>query len=148
MKILISTLFVLFQTSILFGQITEVQNCGLDNEPNTNKSEAGYFNEVFMDKRGPFDFTEKVIAFYTGSSGTTKSDKSRYFSGLKNANNEKKDIHAWQAGGAQLLILTDDEKELSGGYDAILVSWSKLLKTGKSRRKLVKRLKNTLPNTM
>ena len=55
-------------------------------------------------------------------------------------------MHTWQANGTQLLILTDEEKNLSGGYDVILVSWSKLQKQGKGRMKLVKRLKNTLPS--
>jgi len=145
-KTLIFTVLVLFQAGIIFGQKSEVQKCGLNNEPNITKNEAKYFNEVFKDKRGEFDFTEKVIAFFTGSSGTTKSNKSNYFNRLKNENNGENDIHAWQAKGTQLLILTDKEKEISGGYDVILVSWSKFLKEGKSRNKLVKRLKNTLLN--
>jgi len=148
MKIVIAILFLVFHANNIFGQVAEVQYCGLDNEPKINKFEAGYFNEVFLDKRDHFDFTEKMIAFYTGSSGTTRSNKSRYFTRLKNGNNEKKDIHSWQAGGTQLLILTNEEKELSGGYDVILVSWSKLPKKGKSRRKLVERLKEISFNTM
>ncbi len=141
MKILILTFFALCQASILFGQISEVQKCGLDDESNINTFEAKYFNEVFKDKRGNFDFTEKVIAFYTGSSGTTQSNKSNYFNGLKKGSKEVRDIHSWQAGQTQLLILTKKEKELSGGYDAILISWSKILMSGKSRSKLVENLK-------
>ncbi len=136
---------MLFQASILFGQISEVQKCGLDDDPNLNDTEAKYFNEVFKDKRGDFDFSEKRIAFYRGSAGTTLSSKSNYFYRFKNGNSEREDVHAWQAGGTQLLILTNEEKELSGGYDAILVSWSKIRKEGKSRNRLVKKLKNMLP---
>lgn len=146
MKILISTLIALFQASILFGQVSEVEKCGTDDNAHVNSYEAKYFNEVFKNKKGEFDFSGKVVAFYTGSSGTTISVKSNYFKGLENSNNRDKDVHTWQANGTQLLILTDKEKNLSGGYDVILVSWSKLLKQGRSRMKLVKRLKNTLPN--
>jgi hypothetical protein len=143
MKILVSILFILFQASNLLGQISEIEKCGLDDEPEINNYEAKYFNEVFEVKKDDFDFTGKVIAFYTGSSGTTKSTKSDYFNRLKPNNNGDKDIHTWQAGGTQLLILTNEEIVISGGYDAILVSWSKLHKQGKARTKLVKRLKNT-----
>ena len=146
MKILISSLFILFQTSILVAQVAEIEKCGLDDHPKLESYEANYFNQVYEDKKGTFDFSGKVIAFYTGSAGTTKSSKSNYFGGLRNTTKGDKNIHAWQAGGTQLLILTNEEKELSGGYDAILVSWSKLRKEGKSRTKLVKRLKNTLTN--
>ncbi|MFT4660622.1 MAG: hypothetical protein ACI8XB_000890 [Patiriisocius sp.] len=48
------------------------------------------------------------------------------------------------AGHTQLLVLTKEEKELWGGYGAILISWSKLLKIGKVRTNLVKELKKTL----
>lgn len=146
MKILISTILILFQINIVVGQVSEVEKCGLDNKATVNNYEAKYFNEVFKDRREEFDFSEKVIAFYTGSSGTTMSTKSNYFNGLKNRDRGGKEIHAWQSNGTQLLILTDKEKKLSGGYDAILVSWSKHLKQGKSREKLIKKLKNTSSN--
>ncbi|NMM48902.1 hypothetical protein [Marinigracilibium pacificum] len=141
-KTLFSILIVLFQANMLFGQVSEVDKCGLEDNAHLNSYEAKYFNEVFKDRKGEFDFSRKVIAFFTGSSGTTMSVKSNYFKSLKNSNNSDKDVHAWQAHGTQLLILSSEEKNLSGGYDAILVSRSKLLKQGKSRTKLVKRLKN------
>ena len=146
MKNILSILIVLSATG-LFGQTSEWEKCGLNNNPELNEYEAKYFNEVFKERKGSFNFTGKTIAYYSGSLGTTKSEKSNYFRCLKNAiNNEDRTIHEWQAGGTQLLVLTKEEKEISGGYDAILVSWSKLLKRGKSRNKLVKKLKNKLPN--
>ena len=140
MKILISLIIILFQANMLFRQISELEKCGLDNNAMLNSYEAAYFNDVFKERKEDFNFSGKVIAFYTGSSGTTMSTKSRYFNSVKNSN--QKDVHAWQAGGTQLLILDNEEKNLSGGYDAILVLWSKLPKRGKSRTRLVKRLKN------
>lgn len=115
------------------------KKCGLDNNPTLNELEAEYFNKIFSERRGEFDFTDKKAAFFRGSTGTTKSDKSNYFDSVKSSNSE--DVHEWQAGGTQLLILTEKEKELSGGYDVILVSWSKLLVKGKFRDRLVRKLK-------
>jgi hypothetical protein len=40
-----------------------------------------------------------------------------------------------------LIRLTEAEKLLSGGYDYIIVSWSKTMISGKSRKKLIERLK-------
>lgn len=146
MRIIIGGL-LLFITTGLLGQTTEWEKCGLNDSATLNQYEAKYFNAVFKDRKADFDFTGKIIAYYTGSSGTTKSKKSNYFRHLKYANNgEDKTIHDWQAGGTQLLILTEEEKAISGGYDVILVFWSKILKQDKSRARLIKRLKNTLPN--
>lgn len=134
---------LLLSTNGLFAQISEVEKCGLDDSAQLNQFEAGYFNEVFKEEKADFDFSGKVVAFYTGSSGTTASTKSNYFKVLsRSEEREDQSIHEWQAGGTQLLILTHAEKEASGGYDAILISWSKLLKEGKSREKLINELKN------
>ncbi len=142
MKFFVITLFLIFYSNILFSQLSEVENCGLNDSPELTIIEANYFNEVFEEKRGEFDFKNKKIAFYEGSSGTVRSNKFDYFRKLKNSNRDK-DVHYWQAGGTQLLILSEEEKERSGGYDVILVSWSKLYKQGKGRSKLVKRLNKT-----
>jgi len=127
----------------LLGQKISSKNCGLDDSPYLNEFESAYFDEVYKSRKGDFDFKGKVAAFYTGSSGNTKSGKSNYFLHVKNDDEEQ---HLWQANGTQLLILTENEKVLSGGYDVIFIFWSKLLKEGKSRKRLVKRLNNTLPN--
>lgn len=146
MKILFIGILLAVTTGLL-SQTDEWEKCGLNDSSQLNKYEAEYFNEVFKNERADFDFSEKKIAYYTGSLGTTPSAKSAYFNALQRTNTETDEtVHAWQANGTQLLILTDEEKALSGGYDAILVSWSKLLKEGKSRAQLVENLKNELPN--
>ncbi|MCI5058422.1 MAG: hypothetical protein MRY83_20085 [Flavobacteriales bacterium] len=137
--------FILISTGI-YGQIDQVSKCGLNDEAHLNSFEVMYFNQVFDSKRKDFSFENKKIGYFTGSSGTTKSSKLEYFAALKTGNNGDRDLHTWQAKGTQLLVLDHQEKELSGGYDAILVSWSKFSKEGKSRMKLVKDLKGTLPN--
>jgi len=130
----------------LFGQTSESSKCGLDDKATLNDFEAKYFNEVFQKRRKEFDFTGKNVGYFSGTSGNSKSTKSYYFRYLKNGNNGDMDVHRWNAGGTQLLVLTEQEKQISGGYDVILVSWSKLLKTGKTRAKLVKKLRGKLPN--
>ena len=140
MKTLITTAFIFIQSIVLFAQVSEVEKCGLDSSPTLNTFEANCFNEVYQDRKGEFDFSGKVIAFYKGSAGTTTSSKSDYFYFIKNSGRPDTEVHQWQARGTQLLILTEEEKLCSGGFDAILVSWSKLQKEGRSRKKLVKRL--------
>lgn len=144
MKATLTGLFIIV-SYWLYGQPISSQNCGLDDNPILNDYEAAYFNDVFKSSKGDFDFRGKMVGFYKGPSGNTRSTKSDYFSGLDGGNGAENNRHLWQAGGTQLLMLTDEEKELSGGYDVILVSWSKLRKEGKSRMKLVRRLKGTLP---
>ncbi|MEX1191560.1 MAG: hypothetical protein WEA99_06265 [Brumimicrobium sp.] len=138
----IFTILILFMSASLFAQTTELEKCGIDDHSTLNEFEAEYFNEVFLDRRGDFDFTDKKVAYFAGSSGFTKSDKSNYFNTVKSSNSE--DIHEWQASGTQLLLLTEKEKEFSGGYDVILVSWSKLLMNQKQRKKLIRKLNNKL----
>ena len=128
-------------TTHVWSQTSEIQQCGLNNYPTLSLVEANYFNEVFLDRRGGFNFTNKAIAYFNGSDGTTRSKKSDYFGAIKNGMADKKNIHSWQAEGTQLLILTEEEKLTSGGFDVILVTWSKIRKEGRSRAQLVKRLK-------
>ncbi len=99
---------VSFATGLL-GQTIELEKCGLNDSSELNQYESDYFNVVFKDRKGDFDFKGKTVAYYTGSSGTTKSNKSNYFHGLKNGNNGDNIVHEWQAGGTQLLILTKEE---------------------------------------
>lgn len=123
-----------------FGQISEVHKCGLDNNPALNEFEGKYFNEAFLEKRHDFDFSGKKVAVFTGSSGTVLSTKSYYFHPFHIQENQDLDDHAYRARGTQVLVLTEEEKELSGGYDVILVVWSKIQKEGKSRARLIKQL--------
>lgn len=123
----------------LSAQLSEWEKCGLDDSITLNQYEEGYFNEAFADRRGDFDFTGKKVAFFYGSSGTVPTTKANYFGGIKDSN-DKDNYHTWFANGTQLVILTPEEKKLSGGYDAILISWSKIEVEGKRRAKLVKEL--------
>jgi len=145
MKNLITITFALLFSFAGFCQISKVQECGLDEFATLNKAEASYFNEVFIDRRGDFDFNDKVIAYFTGSSGKVISSKSAYFHTVKRPQNNVDDVHAWQAESTQLVFLSDEEKAQAGGYDAILVFWSMIQVEGKRQAKLIKKLKEHPP---
>ncbi len=141
-KSLILLLIAHFSNSAV-AQISEWKKCGLDDAPLLSKVESEYFNEVFSDRKINCDFTKKTVAFFTGTSGNTKSTKSSYFNRLKPPNQAQgQSIHKWLAGGTQVLILTEKEKRDASGYDIIMISWSKFLKQGKSRTRLIRKLKN------
>lgn len=86
-----------------------------------NPMEGAYLNKIFETTRKDFDFTNKKIGFFTGSSGNKKSNKDYYFDMYKkHLTNEN-----YPCDNGTLYIFTDDQKEESGGYDAAIVYWSK-----------------------
>ncbi len=131
MKFLITTFFSVL-TIGLFGQT--VDSLGLDNNPRLNKYEADYFNTEFKDQRKDFDFTDKKVAFITGSSAGKHWTKTEYFKELK----ERLKINSGITDSP--IFLTPDERANSGDYDVIVTSWVKLL-TDKRRRQIVSDLK-------
>lgn len=129
MNFFITALFSVF-TIGLFGQT--VDSLGLDNNPRLNKYEADYFNNEFKDWRKEFDFTDKKVAFVTGSTANKHLTKTDYFNEVKL---RLKDNYGMTHSA---LYLTEEEK-LKSGYDAIVVSWVKLL-TDKRRRQIMTEL--------
>ena len=132
----------LFLPTIFYGQLPSVEQCGLDDNANINKYEAAYFNAVFESKRDTFDFTNKKVAFVMGSGLENFQNKNYYFSNVKGDSISDSD-HIRQANYTQVMILTPDEKELSGGYDVILIIWAKFLVEEKRRARMVKNLGNS-----
>jgi hypothetical protein len=130
MKFYITT-FLSILTIGLFGQTTD--SLGLDNNPRLTKYEAEYFNNEFKDWRKSFDFIDKKVAFITGSSAGKHLTKTEYFKEVKA---RLKDNYGMTHSA---LYLTEEEKLKSGGYDAVVVSWVKLL-TDKRRRQIITEL--------
>ena len=130
MKFYITTLLSIL-TIGLFGQTTD--SLGIDNNPRLTKYEAEYFNNEFKDWRKGFDFKDKRVAFLTGSTANKHLTKSDYFKEVKS---RLKDNYGMTHSA---LYLTEEEKLKSGGYDAIIVSWVKLL-TDKRRRQILAEL--------
>jgi hypothetical protein len=92
-----------------------------------NEFESEYLNEQFEDNQLNFNFSGKSIAFTIDK---TIINKSLWFK--RNWNHDKPVI--------QLLEFTKEEKEQLG-YDAILVTWSKIIITKRQRKKLIRKLK-------
>lgn len=129
MRFCITTLLSIL-TIGLFGQT--IDSLGLDNNPRLTKYEAEYFNNEFKDWREEFDFTDKKVAFLTGSTANKHLTKTDYFNEVKS---RLKDNYGMTHSA---LYLTEEEK-LKSGYDAIVVSWVKLL-TDKRRRQIITEL--------
>jgi len=145
MKNLITLSCILLFSICGYGQTSKVDECGLDDLSTLNKFEAAYFNEVFDKRTQKFDFDGKVVAYFTGSSGKTIGSKSGYFNNVRNGESGVEDVHIWQAESTQILILSESEKALSGGYDVIIVYWSMISVDGKRKAKLIKKLKKYPP---
>ncbi len=84
-------LFLLF-TGNTYGQIFGVPKekidttvfmhlplCSSDNDPVSNESESAYLNALQSPLKRPYSFSNKKIAFVTGSSARIVSDKEAYF---------------------------------------------------------------------
>ena len=100
-------------------------NMGKDNSPFLNDYEAEYFNLRFQGI--DFDFTDKKVFFF-GPEGLVFSDKQRYFDEFTR--------HTFIQ--SSLYIFDKLEKERSGGFDAVIVYWSKRNYT---KDDIIKRLK-------
>ena len=131
MKFYITILFSILMIG-LFGQTAD--SLGLDDNPRLTKYEAEYFNNEFNGQRNSFDFADKKIAFITGSSAGKHLTKTEYFKEVKA---RLKDNHGMTH---TPVVLTEEEKLKSGGYDAVVTSWVKLL-TDKRRRQIISELK-------
>lgn len=101
----------------------------MDSDPLLNNCESEYFNAVFKDSRGDFDFTGKKVGFITGSNGRTLSDKKKYFNSVRRMNSP--------AGEASLYIFDAALKEESGGYDVAIVSWCMVLRSANDAVKIL-----------
>ena len=85
--------------------------------------------------RSNFDFQDKKVGFAYGNFGKGLISKKEYFNWWGKDYFEN-DSHVFN----QLIILTEEEKEESGGYDAIIISWSKTGVYGRQKERLIKKL--------
>jgi hypothetical protein len=99
-----------------------------------SREETEFLNDALKDSRDTFDFTDKHIAFVTGSMGNRLLSRQKYFETIVDPMRAKGDKPQ-----ISMIQLTEAEKKKSGGYDAIVFSWTKVL-TNKQRRKLIARL--------
>lgn len=123
-----------FYFAAVFGQ--NADSIKLDEHKFLDMQEAEVLNSILVESRGSFDFRGKKLAFVTGSSGSRIISKSDYFETC---------IFPWLDKGEspQIFIveLTKEEKDRSGGYDALVLSWVKVF-TRKQKRRIIKKLVN------
>ncbi len=131
----------LFWTIGLFAQNSD--SLGIDHNPILNAKEVKLLNLLLKDTRDSYDFTNKKVAFITGSNGGTIVSKSDYF---------KNSVIPWIEKDSEpqifLVKLTEDEKTKSGGYDVLVLSWVKVFNP-KTKEQVITQLgsKNKYPST-
>ena len=144
MKYLAITM-MLFSGINIFGQArscndipkdisNQLDKMGVDDLSLLNSYESAYFNVVFNENLNGFYFHGKKIAFITESSGTCIISKTEFFNTC---------INPWLAEGETpqifMVKLTEEEKNKSGGYDVLVLSWVKVF-TDKRKKIIIKQL--------
>ena len=98
---------------------------GKDDSPYLTKNESLFLNRYKQTSRKDFDFTNKKIAFFTGSSGKSLISKSEVFDGIR---------ERWSLGScldsktSQLSfeVIKEKDRAATGGYDGIICFWCKM----------------------
>ena len=96
-----------------------------------------YFNTAFKDRKVNYNFNNLKLGFFYGNNGSRSQTKKQYFDLVKNRLG-----NCSSASNDLVIELTNEEKTESGGYDLIIVSWSKIIPTHKSKARMIKELKN------
>ena len=102
-----------------------------------NQQEAVKLNKLASACGLNYDFTHKKVAFYTGSGGGARRDKSRYF-GPVDGHDVKEYNPDVIALCTKIYIFDKDEKARANGYDAVIVYGS--VKQFPSKKSYIRRL--------
>ncbi|MCF1750777.1 hypothetical protein [Mariniradius sediminis] len=143
MAIYILGLFLIISPIVSIGQILtfkdipieilqKIDQMGVDTLSTLSIYEGKYLNEIFKENLNGFDFIGKKVGFLHRGN---VSNKSEYFGELK----ERFCRKDTPIGGSALYVFDSVQKSESGGYDAAVVYWSKVLIPNE---KLVKKLKS------
>jgi hypothetical protein len=135
-------LILIFLPMIGFGQtrsfeeipeklIKNFDKMGVNDDAYLNSFESDYFNFIFQDRRGEFDFTGKKVGFIMASN--PNSSKSDYF------NSEKSRFEGSSTPvSSYSYLFNESEKDISNGYDGVIAYWFKFILTNES---VIQRLK-------
>ncbi len=99
--------------------IMNFDKMGVNDDTYLNSFESDYFNFIFQDIRGEFDFTGKKIGFVTGNGHSIVSKKS-YFD-IEKSRKER----GYSTNQASLHLFNKSEIETSGGYEGFVLYWVK-----------------------
>lgn len=105
-----------------------------DSLGNLTSNEVTILDSLLNNTKEIFDFGDKKVAFISGSSGSRVLSKKDFFETC---------INPWIEEGKEpqifLVKLDENEKAISGGYDALLLSWVKVF-SDRQKRKTIKEL--------
>lgn len=129
---------LIYLVPILFGFTTitaqSLDSVGLDDDPILNTSEAELLQSIVVGSENGYSLNHKKAAFITGSAASRFEVKSDFF---------QHSILPWTSIGRcpsmSIVILTEEEKILSGGYDVLVLAWVVVLTKGR-RKRIVKHL--------
>ncbi|MDG1475737.1 MAG: hypothetical protein P8Q14_01185 [Vicingaceae bacterium] len=135
MALVISLLLLLGFTG--FGQIHSKH----DEKSLLNEAEYKLLDTIFQKKRKTFSFNKKKVAFIQGHSFTDVVTKSEFF---------KRHIYSHIEKGIKFnilyMILTENQKKDSGGFDVIIYQTPKIMKKNQLKTNLGKLKSNSLSN--
>jgi hypothetical protein len=100
--------------------LENVEEMGKDASALLNGAEAAYFNALFKAEVNGFDLANMKVGFIYGG---RKSDKKEYFDAGRRLYSNVTSTNS------TLYLLDEETKEATGGYDAVICSWSKFLLT-------------------
>ena len=116
-----SIVFIILTSLCINLHSQNTDSLGLDNNPVLTELEIDYFNNQFKGHYSKMDFSGAKIGFLFGN-GYKVQTKKEYFDTIK-----KRLSHGYTASVDELIKLKEIDKERTGGYDAIIISWSKLI---------------------
>jgi hypothetical protein len=132
MKNLLTILIVIIVAQTGFGQ--DIDSLGVNDDNHINKHEAIFLTNSLKNQKIEFDFENSKIAFSYGNYAkrTSKSDyfKKYIIPRIKNG----------ESVGDIFYLFSKEEKLKSGGFDGVVLVWSKIGLTKRRRKVLVKEL--------
>lgn len=128
-EILVFILFIQI-SAVLHGQ--NIDSIGIDNNPDINYAESIFLNTQLDSIRDTFDFKHNKVAYYLSLVGCIQ--KQDFFKEAKQYSEKGQNM------AVQLIVLNESEKEMTNGYDVIIIAWYKFTITPKYRNTLIKEL--------
>ena len=134
-KIMKTILILISFTSYLFSY--NIDSLGINNDKTLNSDEYEYIRDLLKSREILNDSLkiDNKYVFITGGSGRKILLKKEYF---------KNYVIPWikkeQMPAVGIIYLTEEERKMSGGYDAILYIWVKIF-SDSSRRYIINKLK-------
>ena len=103
---------------------------GIDDDPTLTYDEASILNSMFSETLDGYDFSGKRIAYYTGSSASKHQSKSEFFETI----GPYLRLETEHKPPVVLVEFSADERAESGGYDAVLLSYVKVMTDARKAR--------------